>query len=274
MVISTPITIFGASGFVGSRIVARCKALGEPVRAVAREQWPDPADDLGDVIYAIGVTADFRTRPYETVEAHVGRVADLLKARRFRSFLYLSSTRIYRGAADTREETPLVMSPASPDRLYDLSKLLGECLCLSIDDPAIRVARLSNVFGTGNRSPTFLASILRDAVGSGRVLLGQSPESTKDYVHVDDVGDALVAIARGGRERIYNVAGGASIRHGEIAGWMRRALGARIDVKEGAALDIQPVIHLERLRNEFGWKPRSLMDELPALADDLRSSLG
>ena len=57
------------------------------------------------MIYAIGVTADFRTRPFETMEAHVSVLCEILRDARLDSLTYLSSTRLYGGAASTGEGT-------------------------------------------------------------------------------------------------------------------------------------------------------------------------
>src|SRR5580704_13059050 len=100
-------TVFGASGFVGARLAQHLKNATHPVNAVTRSNAPPHGADLGHVIYAIGITADFRNRPFDTVAAHVGRLAEVLQNYKFDSFLYLSSTRIYRGAASTREEAEI-----------------------------------------------------------------------------------------------------------------------------------------------------------------------
>lgn len=258
-------SIFGADGLVGSRLVARLHAEGVRCDAYGRRHWPKPGADLGRAIYAIGVTADFRSRPLDTVEAHVGRLADLLRGHTFDSFVYLSSTRVYRGAASTDEDAPLIMAPADPDRLYDLSKLLGECLALFGRDPRVRIARLSNVCAAGDRSATFLASVLRDAAETGHVRLGQTLRSCKDYVAVDDAVDALVRIARFGRQAIYNVASGETVTHGEIADWLLRQHQVTTDVADDATDAIQPRIAVARLRDELGWQPKLLVDQLGAL---------
>src|SRR5437868_14664917 len=88
------ITVLGASGFIGSHIVRELEQRGEKYYAPAKVEtiWDK---DLGNIIYCIGLTADFRTRPFDTVEAHVCKLNELLKRGRFDSLLYLSSTRVY-----------------------------------------------------------------------------------------------------------------------------------------------------------------------------------
>jgi len=51
--------------------------------------------DLGHIIYCIGITADFRRRPHDTITAHVTKLQEVLTRTSFESLVYLSSTRVY-----------------------------------------------------------------------------------------------------------------------------------------------------------------------------------
>ncbi len=109
-----PVTVFGADGFIGRALVAHLRTTGRPVNAITRRNltmFLAAQPEAGDVIYCLGLTADFRSRPLDTAEAHVGLLARLLGAIQFRSFLYLSSTRVY---ARARRRARMLQSPCSP----------------------------------------------------------------------------------------------------------------------------------------------------------------
>lgn len=255
-------TIFGSTGFVGRNLVDHLSKSGHGVRAVTRRNWPNDDESLGHVIYTIGLTADFRTRAHDTIEAHVSLVSRLLKTARFESFLFLSSTRVYRSAEATSEETPLRVSSINPDHLYNLSKLCGEAICLAHPSPKVRIARLSNVFGDNNDSPSFLNAVYSEAVSSGRVTLGQALASGKDYVHVDDVSAALHHIAVSGQQRLYNVAAGFNTTHEEVVEAIAAGTGAQITVARDATLVTDLPIDISRLAGEMSWRPSRLRDYL------------
>ena len=81
---SASFTVLGAAGFIGGHVRRRLEARGDAVRAIARgDALPD--GDLGRVICCVGVTADFRTRPLDTIDAHVSYVADVVRRARFSS---------------------------------------------------------------------------------------------------------------------------------------------------------------------------------------------
>lgn len=240
-------TVFGAMGFVGRALVAHLERGGYRVRAVGRgdASWRDA--DLGHAFYTIGLTADFRTRPFETIDAHVSLLTDVLRGASFASFVYLSSTRVYGPAASTDEAAAIPAFPGNPDHLYNLSKLMGEAACLGSGLANARVARLSNVFGEDLASQNFLASVLREAAETGRVQLRTSLASAKDYVWVGDVVRALEAIAVAGREPITNVAFGGNTTHGEIMEAVRSATGAAVSVAADAPTVGFPEIATARL---------------------------
>lgn len=267
-------TVVGAGGFIGSRLVAHLGQLGWDCHAPARNDRAFLRQPLGTVFHCAGLTADFARRPHDTVRAHVGLLGELLEHADFDALVYLSSTRLYDGcrlapeAAGVDEDTPLALDPAEPRHLYDLSKALGESLCRQASGGRARVARLSCVYNGGDDADGFLGALLRrlrqprvDPV----VAVDSSLHATRDYVHVDDVVEALLLIATRGTLPVYNVASGVNLsnarlfaRLGELAGCELRAL--RSDATPCAA-----PISIERMRREFGWQPRPLLERLPQL---------
>lgn len=254
-------TVLGAGGVIGRALVERLRAGDCPVHALGRSETWDWGADWGHVVYAVGLTGDFRARPFDTVEAHVGLLASVLQRARFASLLYLSSTRVYGGAPSTAEEAPLRVAPADPSDLYNLSKLLGEALCLAQSRPTIRVARLSNVVGGDDAdSPNFVAELGRQAA-QGCIRLTSALESAKDYIHIDDVCNALVDVSQGGRQRIYNVASGRNISHSRWVTHFQSLTGCRVEVQPGASPQRMMPIEVSRIRAEFGRIPRAVLGD-------------
>ncbi len=265
-------TVIGARGFIGGQMIAHLAGRGHAVAAPGRGEMPAP--EPGHVIYCAGVTADFRTRPFDTVDAHVTHLAAVLRRARPQSFLYLSSTRIYEGAESGDEGTPVVLDPTDPGALYNATKLAGEALCLSRPDATVRVARLSNVFGApmlddGPPRADFLAAIVREAAEDGAIRLRTTASSAKDYVSVEDVARALERIALAGTHRLYNVAAGRNTTHGALVERLSAITGCTVEVAPDATTVAFPKIDTSRLAASFGpdepWEPASVLDRLPDL---------
>ena len=265
--------VFGAGGHIGGRLAARLEAEGWEVLALGRgdERWRGA--ELGHVFFCVGLTADFRTRPFETIEAHVGFAGEVLRRAIFDSFLYLSSTRVYAKSGRGAETTPLVVDPGDPSDLYNLSKLMGEAACLAVDRPQVRIARLSNVYGDDPGSGNFLAAILREAAGAGAIRLHSALESEKDYIALDDVLAAMIRIAVAGSERLYNLASGVNTSHGAIVGAIRTLTGCSVSVEPGSPAIRFPAIAVERLRALGVNHVHSVVDALPALLAQAKAQL-
>jgi len=255
-------TVLGSSGFIGKHLVAHLLASGHEVFGPIRN---DPAvfeKPLDHVIYCVGLTADFRQRPFDTVRAHVCYLADLLEKANFESFLFLSSTRVYAGAASGDEHASLIAGD-----LYNLSKLTAESLCFASGRNAVRVARLSNVVGAADiGSDNFLFALAREAL-AGRIVLRVDPASAKDYIHVGDVVQMLPKIAAAGKAPIYNLASGRQVSHGEWVSKLANLTGCQVDTVADAPLVTFPEVVVTRLREDFGFMPRSVFDVLPCLLD-------
>lgn len=260
-------TVLGASGFIGSHLVRALEAQSLPCWAPGRDENV-LGKPLGHVIYAIGLTADFRRRPYDTVRAHACHLLDILERGDFTSFLYLSTTRLYGGMPTTEEDAPLRVQPLQPSDLYNISKIMGESICLTVDRPNVRIARLSNVYGKDFASDNFLMSVLRDAVRQGHVLLRTSLRSDKDYVNVHDVVSLLPQIARSGSARIYNVANGVNTTNEELIEVIAQYTGCTFAVAEDAETTTFPRITVDRIHTEFGFSPTPLLDALSGLIED------
>jgi nucleoside-diphosphate-sugar epimerase len=268
-------TVLGSTGFIGGRLVRHLKGLGAEVETPARDVSDLRGKYLGHVIYAIGLTGDFRTRPNAAIDAHVNVLQRLLHEAEFESWLYLSSTRVYGGLPDGVLATEIEKLPVYPglNDLYNISKLLGESICLARDCQTVRIARLSNVYGTGQSQDTFLGSVVRDLVRNGKVIIGESPGSSKDYISVESVVETLGSIAMRGRERLYNLASGNAVTHEALADAMRRC-GYTVEFSAEAPRRVFPIIDTARIRSEFGNHPRSLLQDLRDFMSEAERTAG
>lgn len=268
---SATFTVIGGSGYVGQHVCAALRATGHSVWVPHRADTSWLHGQHGSVVFAAGLTADFRRRPLATVEAHVGLLAKMLRKTPFERMVYLSSTRVYSGQGSTDEDAPLLVRPTDGSDLYNLSKLMGESLCMAHPERHISVLRLSNVVGgLPVQADSFLGMLWEEAK-HGHIQLQAHPDSAKDYIHISDVVNAVLAALSRGAPRIYNVASGFNLSHRDWATALADAAGATWSGDKSAAKWLFPVISNTRLRTELGVLPRhtpesllhSVADELP-----------
>ncbi|MDP3085505.1 MAG: NAD(P)-dependent oxidoreductase [Rubrivivax sp.] len=268
------LTVLGGSGFVGRALTEHARGLALPCQAPARGAqalWHEP---LGHVIYTVGLTADFRVRPLETIEAHVCLLRRLIAEADFESLTYLSSTRVYAGGSDTRETANLSVNPNDPSDLYNLSKLTGEALCLHAGRPGMKVARLSNVIGLRRDPDTFVDQLLLEAQRTGKAVMQTAPEARKDYIALDDVVALLTRIAMSDVSGIFNVASGESVANSTIASMLGEVLGIPVETAPNPARwDFSP-IDIGRVRTAFNFTPRPFVTHFPQFLADYRQQKG
>lgn len=264
------ITVLGSAGFIGSHLTRYLDEVAMPYVAPRRGE-PLAGRELGHVIDCAGITADFRVRPYDTIDAHISRVVDIIRNCSFDSFVYLSSTRLYKDhpSSPAHEDDDFRVNPAGMGGLYNLSKATGESIVLTLGGRG-RVVRLSNVYGDRSESHNFLPSIILDALDKGEIVLRTSRASAKDYVNVRDVVRLLPRIAIEGRETIYNVASGRSVSNGDIVDAIAELTGCGVTIAADAETWSYPELSIARARREFGFEPSDLLADLPALVDSYR----
>lgn len=255
-------TIVGARGFIGTAIVEALARRGDEVRGMTHLEALD-ATDLDNVIYVSGVAYDAERRREDAARMHVD-VPSILLRKRLETFLYVSSTRVYGRSNDTAETAEI--APSGGD-VYAETKAAGEALVLADCRPGMRVVRLSNVYGKSYASGLMLSDFLRQAATTGKIVVRSSEDSEKDHVSVVDVADAAVRIAAEGAQRLYNVAAGRNTRQGDLLAAIAAASGCTVET-EGVLLPVRfAPISIERVRSEFAFSPRNVLDDVPALWD-------
>ena len=254
MTVMYPFTVLGAAGWIGSALVADLSRRGHKVLPVVRSElrsWLGRDEKLGPVIYAIGLTADFREHPHATAEAHVGLLSQVLQRSGLSNLLLLSSTRVYSRSKFTSETAALPCLSSDPSDLYNLSKLMGEALVLRDSRPGCKVARISNVVGVGQPSSTFVGSLLKEARDCGEVMIQQPASMAKDYVALGDVVRLLPRIAVEGKQRLYNLGSGMNTSHAQVAKWLE-SQGVRVSFASETTGELSfPDLSIDRLAAEF-----------------------
>lgn len=255
-------TVIGANGFIGSALCNYLNSLGAVTYAVDRNIDNFFSKSLGNVIYAAGITSDFRKRRFETMEAHVSNASYILKNYKFDSFLYLSSSRVYRYSAQTHENASVSLRSCDIESLYDISKLAGEAICFSIENPKVRVVRLSNIISKSFNSGNFLDQIVGQSLCNSEVKLRSSLKSEKDYLTLDDAVENIVKISLYGKERCYNLAAGKNISNLEIVNLISTKTEAKFIVDPSVSPLIPNKIDVSRLKNEFNFKSKNVLKEI------------
>lgn len=173
-----------------------------------------------------------------------------------------STAAVYAPANAPHAET----DPLGPVDIYGLSKLWLEQLAdLYVRRNRLRVvvARIFNVYGPGETNPHLIPSLIDQALAGGVIRVGDLT-TRRDYVHVDDVSRALVAMARmatiDGLDCI-NIGTGRAVSGREVVDTMAlcldRMLEVEVDPSRLRSVD-RPVLLADtrRAAGRLGWQAR------------------
>lgn len=267
-------TILGASGFVGRNLVKYLKSAGLQCKAPHRDSIKTARNYAGHLIYAIGLTSDFRTHPLETVEAHVCLLHKILAEAEFDSLTYLSSTRLYQGVEGTAENSSLKINPHALDSIYNISKAMGESLCLHSGRKNVKIARVSNIVGLRDDADIFIEQVLHDVVAKGRVHIQDSLLHAKDYVSIDDAVSAIVKIALSEADGCFNIASGENTSHRKLLRHLKSHFEFELEGGGGDLEQSLAPICIDRARAILGFEPKPFDKFFPKYLDQYKRMRG
>ncbi|MCD1124784.1 SDR family oxidoreductase [Jinshanibacter sp. LJY008] len=269
-------TIFGGNGFIGSVVVKYLINQGYSVWIPERNDSSIFIKNLGVVIYCAG-NGDCVKTPFNVYEANVNLLSELLQKANFSKLLYISSTRIYMNNVSANENDDIRICVNDSRRLFNLTKLLAEELCLR-SSRDVFILRPSNVYGITLNSPLFLPTITRNAINNGKVDMYVPMSYSKDYVSVDDVALTTILLAKNDipiKEKIINVASGYNVSAKEIADILHKKTNCEIIWHDiDFAEEYFPRIEVDNLLKYIPeYNPRKILDDLNYMIDDFKSSM-
>lgn len=276
----------GAGGFIGSRLAAGLTRNGVPAvrftrdRPAASDGRPATAMPAAGVVFHVA----------GSITPALAEQKPALGARDVHEFSELLA------ALARMPDPPTVVLAGSGGTVYDRSLAppyredsptrvtsVYAGVKLALEDELRRYAgtvpgvvlRLANVYGPGQptgRDQGVLAAWLRAATADEPMSLAGDPESSRDYVYVDDVVDCMLRFTGerpGGEPPVLNVGSGEPTTLGELAELTRRVVGSPLATRRlpGRSVDRPHVwLDIRKVAETVGWRPRTpLPDGIAAM---------
>jgi nucleoside-diphosphate-sugar epimerase len=292
------IVLTGATGFIGSHVARRLLVAGHKVTAVVR-----PASDLwrikdllpsltlleGDLSVLSGLRGSLAAaRPDlfihlawlgQKLTPAAGNIVALGSSLELLQLMPEIGCRRIMMAGSCFEYAPsrdelMEESPAKPHDLYGAAKhalFLAGSHFAALTKIELIWPRIFYVYGP-HEDPRRLVSSVIVALLKGESAPTTRGEQMRDYLHVEDVADALCAIAENGVSGAVNVASGTDVTVAQVATQIGRLTGrpdllrlGALPYREGEPMVIRA--GTRRLRDEVGWKAR--FDLAGGLADTI-----
>ena len=181
-----------------------------------------------------------------------------------RRFLHVSTDEVYGQLQLDRpdllftESTPL--APSSP---YSASKAASYMLALAAHHThglPVVLTRCSNNFGPYQYPEKVIPLFVTNLMEGGTVPLYGDGRNVRDWLHVEDHCEALLAVAELGADgRVYNIGGNNERTNLQLTRTILELMGLGEDrivpVADRLGHDLRYAIDATRMREEIGWEP-------------------
>lgn len=190
------IAVTGFDGFIGSWFVKKLRSLNIPVIRLAGDvRSADTWKEEFDVLYhfAAMMPKSFTESPEEAFSVNVNGVLQALGAcrRNNAQMVFISTCGVYKPKAN---EFYFEDDDVEPQTAYAQSKLIGEMLCRAyVQQFNVKstIFRLFNVYGLGQNKNYIIPYLIKCAL-TGETAEVCHPDSSRDFVYISDVIDALM----------------------------------------------------------------------------------
>jgi nucleoside-diphosphate-sugar epimerase len=289
---SDTVVVTGGAGFIGAHLTRKLIALHAKVHIITRpggSLWRLNELQKQINVHPVGLSDEKRLRglirriqpqyvfhvaaygSYPTqrdaetmVQTNVVGTLRLLRSVRnapVRRVVVVGSSSEY-GKKDTamKESDTLV-----PNNLYAATKAAATHIALAyaaMYAMPIKVLRLFNVYGPYEEKGRLVRSVI-ESVLSGKAIRLATGKEARDFIHTDDVVDAMLTAAKStkGNGGIFNVGTGVETTIADLARMVITTTGTRVPIR----LNVYPgrpwdTLHwradMRKTRAILGWKPR------------------
>ncbi|MDP2829314.1 MAG: NAD-dependent epimerase/dehydratase family protein [Sulfuricellaceae bacterium] len=287
--------VIGGTGFIGRVVVQQLVAGGREVRVIGRrEQRPasldekasylsgdygDKAfleralsgvDEIIDLAYSTVPKSSFED-PIHDITTNLPQAVNLFQVvserKNIRKLVVVSSGGTVYGPAlaiPITEDHPT--NPISP---YGITKLAVEKYALMyhrLFNLPVSIVRPSNAYGEGQlpyRGQGFIATAIASILNGDAVTVFGGDQIIRDYIHVADVADGIVATLESGRPgAFYNLGSGSGLTTNQVLSFIA-ALAHQID--KSVAVEAKPlrafdvpanILDCTRIQADTGWRTK------------------
>lgn len=212
MITEEKISIFGASGFVGSNF---CSKYPEISLKIDRD---DIVPKTNNILYLISTVDNYnvKTDPYLDIQTNLIKLIDVLEQcktlneKTSITFNFVSSWFVYGKIPNMPAKEQDLCNPCG---FYSITKFAAEKLLISYCETYginYRILRLCNIIGNGDKKiskkKNAIQYMINSIINNDPVELYDDGIIIRDYMHVDDCCNALrVCLENGEKNTIYNI---------------------------------------------------------------------
>jgi nucleoside-diphosphate-sugar epimerase len=204
--------ISGSSGFLGSHLAKR---LPEATRVPHKDLAYITASSAG-TFYFLSTYGNSHTQtdPSQALRANIYDLLDVLQNTQVDNFVYISTSSV-----NLKEQNP-----------YSRTKRAAEEIVQAFRSACI--IRPYSITGVGEQREHLIPTLIRSCMTGER--MDFVPWATHDFIDVEDVVDAILALSR--RHRIFEIGSGESRTNQQVLDMVEKITGKKANINVVSAL--------------------------------------
>jgi nucleoside-diphosphate-sugar epimerase len=268
------IQIFGGKGFVGSAFIKKC---GEKKNLCVINERNDYTVKSCDIIYMISTVSNYNVLqdPYLDINTNLITLIKVLEQCKNKEnviFNFISSWFVY-----GETEIPAYENTyCKPNGFYSITKRCAEQLIISFCKTfniKYRILRLANVAGYGDKKASpqknaFQFMINEMKLGNN-VNVYDNGDFYRDYIHVDDIAEAIYLIMNKGEiNDIYNVGNGNPLLFKDMIDYAKSKIVSKSKLISVATPEFHKTVQVKSMwmnsdkLHALGYKPKYKMEHM------------
>jgi nucleoside-diphosphate-sugar epimerase len=246
------ISIFGSSGFIGSRFIQKYQSKVIPID---RETSSTKSDD---VVYFISTVHNYNIfdDPYIDINTNLTKLIEVLeeyrKSGRTGVFNFVSSWFVYGKTTDLPAHEN---SPCNPTGFYSITKHAAEKMLISYCQTygiKYRIFRLTNVIGVGDKKVSkkknALQYMINNLKSNSPIHLYNNGTSIRDFMDVDDVCDAInCCLEKAPLGEIINISNSEPHSIGELITYCKDKLKSTSEIIVIPPTDFHQIVQIDSM---------------------------
>jgi len=177
-------------------------------------------------------------------------------------FIHISTDEVY-GHLGFDDPSFTELTPIAPRSPYAASKAASDLLCLSYINTFncnISITRCCNNYGPNQHDEKFIPTIIKSLKNGKKVPVYGEGMNIREWIHVHDHNLAVWAVAREGKQGVYNIGSGLELTNIELVDKICCVLGKDLDesvifVKDRLGHDFRYSIDSTKIKDELCFEP-------------------
>jgi len=248
--------VVGSNGYIGSYL---SNTKVSEIEFIPWDQFSGDKSNINCVVYCAGKTSNYSENFEATYEAHVKLLQEMANQFPLADVINLSSVRLYDDISDRTadETTPIILSPQKLQRIFDITKLIGELILEFNAQQNYYNFRISNIYGNVNEDTKhkgFMNSLIYKVKHTSEPIKIEN-NFKRDYLYIKDLSNIIAYFIKSRpKSGVYNIASGVNISN-EMLIKITKKIKCNLDI---SLIDFKlqnriPNISIEKLNSVYPY---------------------